>query len=483
FSLVGTLPTSVAANASTAITVALNTTTPGTYGGTLILSNNDTDESSFDFAISGIVKPAPAPEIQVLNGTVDIADGSTTAISFGDVITGNTLTKTFTIKNTGTSALNLSNLKLPDGFSLVGTLPTSVAANASTAITVALNTTTPGTYGGTLILSNNDTDESSFDFAISGIVKPKIQVINGTAGNDIFVTRLNNGNDIITDFGGIGTNSNPSSAVIAKVDTLQFVGAGLTAKNLQLTQNSNDLEVTFEGVTNTKVTLQNFKLENLENVSALATRPAIGNILFDGQASITDSFDVINANSTQTSIFNRNTVTFLNELNNNIVGFDNSNDVINGQGGNDTINGNSGDDLLRGGAGDDLLIGGKGNDILIGGSGVDAFVYNTNAAFTSATVGIDTIADFNHSNGDKIVLDKTTFSVITSIVGKGFSNASDFQITSLGAVSNAVIVYNSMTGQLLYNQNGSAAGFGTGGQFAQLTGAPTLTASDFIIQA
>jgi hypothetical protein len=483
FSLVGTLPTSVAANASTSITVALNTTTPGSYGGTLILGNNDTDESSFDFAISGIVKPAPAPEIQVLNGTVDIADGSTTAINFGDVITGNTLSKTFTIKNTGTDALNLSNLKLPDGFSLVGTLPTSVAANASTAITVALNTTTPGSYGGTLILGNNDTDESSFDFAISGIVKPKIQVINGTASNDIFVTRLNNGNDIITDFGGIGTNSNPSSAVITKLDTLQFVGAGLTARNLQLTQNSNDLEVTFEDVANTKVTLQNFKLENLENVSASATRPAIGNILFNGQASITDSFDVINANSTQTSIFNKNTVTFLNELNNNIVGFDNSNDVINGQGGNDTINGNSGDDLLRGGAGDDLLIGGKGNDILIGGMGADAFVYNTNAAFTSATVGIDTIADFNHSDGDKIVLDKTTFSAITSVIGKGFSNASNFQITSLGAVSNAVIVYDSMTGQLLYNQNGSAAGFGTGGQFAQLTGTPTLTASDFIIQA
>ncbi|MEH2305777.1 choice-of-anchor D domain-containing protein [Nostoc sp.] len=501
FSLVGTLPTSVAANASTTITVALNTTTPGTYGGTLILANNDSDESSFDFVINGIVKPAPAPEIQVLNGTVDIADGSTTAINFGDVITGNTLSKTFTIKNTGTAALNLSNIKLPDGFSLVGTLPTSVAANASTTITVALNTTTPGTYGGTLILANNDSDESSFDFVINGIVKPKIQVINGTAGNDIFITQLNNGNDIITDFGGIGTNSNPPSAVIAKVDTLQFIGTGLTARNLQLTQNSNDLEVTFEGVANTKVTLQNFQLENLENVSALATRPAIGNIIFDGQVSVSDSFDVINANSTQSSIFNKNTVTFLNDLNNNIVGFDNSNDVINGQGGNDIIDGKSGDDLLRGGTGNDLLIGGKGNDLLIGGEGndtlvggegndilvggmgADTFLYNSNAAFTSAAIGADTIADFNRSQGDKIVLSKTTFSAITSFVGTGFSNASNFQITSLGALSNAVIVYDSMTGQLLYNQNGSAAGFGTGGQFAQLTGAPTLTASDFIIQA
>ncbi|MFW9262375.1 choice-of-anchor D domain-containing protein [Nostoc sp. CALU 546] len=422
-----------------------------------------------------------APEIQVLNGTVDIADGTTTAINFGDTTVSNTLTKTFTIKNTGTAALSLSNLKLPDGFSVVGTLPTSVAANASTTISVALNTTTLGTYSGSVSLNNNDSDESPFDFVISGTVKPKI--INGTAGNDTFITRLNNGNDIITDFGGVGTNSNPSAAVIAKIDTLQFIGAGLTARNLQLTQNANNLEVTFEDVANTKVTLQNFKLENLENLVALATRPAIGNILFDGQANFTDNFDVINADSTQTSVFNRNTVTFLNDLNNNIVGFDNSNDVINGQGGNDIIDGKSGDDLLRGGNGNDLLIGGQGNDTLVGGLGADSFLYNTNAAFTSAAVGIDTITDFNRSQGDKIVLDKTTFAAITSVVGTGFSNANDFQVTSLGAASNAVIVYDPLTGNLLYNQNGSAAGLGSGGQFAKLTGAPTLTASDFIVQA
>jgi Ca2+-binding RTX toxin-like protein len=424
-----------------------------------------------------------APEIQVLNGTVDIADGSTTAINFGNVFVGSTLTKTFTIKNTGTSALSLSTLKLPDGFSLVGTLPTSVAANASTTITVALNTTTPGTYSGTLILGNNDSNESPFDFGISGTVQTKTQVINGTTSKDTFITKLNNGNDIIADFGGIGTGSNPSAETIAKVDTLQFIGTGLTANNLQLTQNGNNLEVTFENVANTKVTLQNFQLENLENLVASTTRSAIGNIIFDGQTSLTDSFDVINAGSTQTSIFTANTVTFLNDLNNNMVGFDYSNDVINGQGGNDTINGKSGNDLLRGNTGNDTLMGGGGNDLLIGGLGADAFGFNSNAAFSSDGVGMDTIADFNRSQGDKILLSKTTFNAITSIVGTGFSKASDFESTSLGAASNAMIVYDSMTGQLLYNQNGSAAGFGTGGQFAQLTGAPTLTSSDFIIQA
>ncbi|MFN6530899.1 choice-of-anchor D domain-containing protein [Nostoc sp. ChiSLP03a] len=484
FSLVGTLPTSVAVNASTTISVALNPTAPGVYSGSLSLNNNDINENPFDFAISGTVY---TPEIQVLNNTVDITDGDTTAINFGETTVGDTLTKTFTIKNTGTGALKLSNLKLPDGFSLVGTLPTSVAVNASTTISVALNPTTAGSYSGNFSLKNNDIDESSFDFAISGTVRPApvqgIQVLNGTNSNDTFTIRRGDGNYSITDFGGVGTSSNPSATVIAKIDTLQFIGTELTARNLQLTQNGSNLEVSFGNVANTKVTLQNFKLENLDNLAASTTRPAIGNIIFDGEDSVSKSFDVINANSTQTYISTANTVTFLNDLNNNISGFYASNDVINGQGGNDTINGSGGDDLLRGGTGNDLLIGGQGNDTLVGGIGADSFLYDTNSIFNSAVVGIDTIADFNRSQGDKIILDKTTFTAITSVVGTGFSNASDFQITSSGALSNAVIVYDRMTGQLFYNQNGSAAGFGSGGQFAQLTGAPYVTASDFIIQA
>ncbi|QFS49167.1 beta strand repeat-containing protein [Nostoc sphaeroides] len=307
--------------------------------------------------------------------------------------------------------------------------------------------------------------------------------LTGNGGQDKFVFRVGDRNDIITDFGGVGKGYNPSSAVIANVDTLQFIGSGLTAQNLQLTQKGNNLEVTFENVASTKVQLQNFKLENLDNLPAISSRPALGNILFDGQSSIADSFDVINANSTQTSIFNKNTVTFLNELNNNIAGFDNSDDVINGQGGNDIINGLSGNDLLRGGSGNDTLVGGVDNDIFVGGVGADKFLYNTNAAFASSAVGVDAIADFNHSQGDKIILDKTTFNTITSTAGTGFSNANDFKITTSAATSTAKIVYDAVSGQLFYNQNGSVAGFGSGGLFATLTGAPTLTASDFVLQA
>ncbi|MCC5618008.1 hypothetical protein LC605_23565 [Nostoc sp. CHAB 5836] len=177
------------------------------------------------------------------------------------------------------------------------------------------------------------------------------------------------------------------------------------------------------------------------------------------------------------------------------------NDVINGLDGNDTLSGNAGNDtiiggvgndsliggagadVLRGSAGNDILIGGAGNDTLAGGAGADRFVFNTNATFARNDIGVDVISDFNGSQGDKIVLDKTTFGAIASTPGTGFSNRSDFQVTRSGATSTAKIVYNAASGELFYNQNGSASGFGSGGLFITLTGAPTLAATDFVVQA
>ncbi|MGF2035538.1 MAG: hypothetical protein RMZ43_009515 [Nostoc sp. CmiVER01] len=168
---------------------------------------------------------------------------------------------------------------------------------------------------------------------------------------------------------------------------------------------------------------------------------------------------------------------------NNIIDGNAGNDIINGFGGNDLLRGGSGNDTLTGGFGNDTLVGGAGNDVLTGGTGADKFIYNTDAAFALSGVGVDAIADFKSSQGDQIILDKTTFSAIASTAGASFSNNSDFEITSSAGTSRATIVYDPVSGQLFYNPNGSAAGFGSGGLFATLTGAPTLTALNFVVQA
>jgi len=197
-------------------------------------------------------------------------------------------------------------------------------------------------------------------------------LLTGGGDQDVFVVQLNDGTDTITDFTGVGATSHPSSAVIQELDTLKFSGAGLVAKNMLLTQSGNDLTINFEGIDNTTVILQDFQLENLENLNQKGGRfNRIGNIIFNGQSQVTDSFDVFDANQNSAQVAKKNTVTFLNDLDNVIQGFNNSRDVINGQGGNDTIRGLSGNDLLRGGTGNDTLEGGTGSDRLVGNADHD----------------------------------------------------------------------------------------------------------------
>lgn len=190
------------------------------------------------------------------------------------------------------------------------------------------------------------------------------EINDGSGGQKQFIVQLGDESHTIENFGGIGRGSNPSQAIIDELDTLKFIGIGLSAKNLRLTQVGSDLAIGFEG-NPTEVILTNFQLENLDNLASL------GNILFDGDERARDRFDVFNVEQDSAQIWNQNTVTFLNERDNITSGFDRSDDIINGQGGNDELRGLSGDDILRGGIGDDTLMGGLGNDTLVGEAGDD----------------------------------------------------------------------------------------------------------------
>lgn len=163
------------------------------------------------------------------------------------------------------------------------------------------------------------------------------------------------------------------------------------------------------------------------------------------------------------------------------------NDAITGNNANNALNGSSGKDTLTGLSGNDTLTGGAGNDSLTGGGGNDTFSYATGTAFSNTTVGLDRISDLHKTTGDtdRIALSKKTFTALTSNVGTGFSKSSEFAVVAsdaAAATSKAFIVYNQGTGDLFYNQNGSAAGLGTGAEFATLTNHPLLTGTSFIIQ-
>jgi Ca2+-binding RTX toxin-like protein len=155
-----------------------------------------------------------------------------------------------------------------------------------------------------------------------------------------------------------------------------------------------------------------------------------------------------------------------------------------------TILGNSGNNSLFGGAGNDFLgdyaggndtfNGGAGNDIIFGGTGIDSFVFSGNSLLSFQTaLGVDNIADFTVAD-DIILLSKGNFGSLGTAVGNSLLSADFATVTTDTATTlGSSIVYNSVNGKLFYDANGSAAGFGSGGQFAQLSSGLGLTGNQF----
>ncbi|MBC7985644.1 MAG: hypothetical protein H7X93_03100 [Sphingomonadaceae bacterium] len=162
------------------------------------------------------------------------------------------------------------------------------------------------------------------------------------------------------------------------------------------------------------------------------------------------------------------------------------NDTLGGRDGNDTLAGGNGRDGIAGGAdmdqlfggadkdtligagGDDTLTGGSGRDSLRGGTGDDRFVLDsTNPA------DAEIVEDFA-SGSDEIALDSDVFGL-----PEGSLQPNKFVVGSNANDANDRLIYNDSNGKLFFDADGS----GAGGQvlIATFEGAPTITASDFIV--
>lgn len=154
----------------------------GGYGnlGTYVLSG----------AVPGGGGPATAPEISVLVGGSAVADGGT--INFGTTDVGEPRSRTVWITNTGDAALSLTPVNansLPAGFSLVSNIgTTSLAPGQTTTFQLYMTAAAAGSFSGTISLLSNDSDESSYEFQLTGVVnaaqpQPSVRYIdNGASG-------------------------------------------------------------------------------------------------------------------------------------------------------------------------------------------------------------------------------------------------------------------------------------------------------------
>jgi predicted outer membrane repeat protein len=340
------------------------------------------------------------PEIAIRDGAIDIADGSTTPINFGTVLVGGTLARNFTLLNSGTATLNLTGLALPTGFRLVGALPGTLAAGASTSVVIAANTATAGNFAGDFNLSNNDSDENPFNFRIQATVRAANNAPTMTAPI-------------------------PDQAATATTPFRYSVGAGVfrDADNDPLTLTArltggNPLPswLTFDAAT--------------RSFSGTPAAGNVGRLSIDLTASdglggtVTDTFlltinpapitpiNGTNLSETLTGTPNRDRIFGFggqdlisggggdDELwggagQDRLWGQD-GNDTLYGEAGNDQLFGDAGNDALYGDGGDDLINGGMGNDTLSGGAGHDVLTGDAGRDIFALALGqgVDTIRDF-----------------------------------------------------------------------------------------
>ena len=179
--------------------------------------------------------------------------------------------------------------------------------------------------------------------------------------------------------------------------------------------------------------------------------------------------------------------------NGNIFTLNNGNDVAFGDEGTDSLTGNNNDDRVFGGVGNDTLNGSNGSDVLYGGSGADTMTGGNNGdTFVFGhdwNSGIDSVTDFNGADGDKVLLVNDyagLFDTLSAGPG-GTLLASQFSAgagLTTAPSADVRIVYNTSTGALYYDADGSGSAF-SAVQFAVLEKVgpanPTLTAADILV--
>ncbi len=225
----------------------------GTHTATLSIANNDSDENPYNFSISGM-GIGPEPEIGLIGLNNNILDGDNTpsttdGTDFGNLLIGSSTFTDFTIANTGSSDLILTDPSPYVTITGAGaaqftltTAPTSPipSSGGTTIFRVTYNPTVGGTHDATITIANNDTNENPYNFDITGFAAatliPEIDVL----GNNITIPD----GDILpdtadgTDFGTIEIGTASTSDF-----TIENVGTGL----LTLTGTSPYVTITGTG--------------------------------------------------------------------------------------------------------------------------------------------------------------------------------------------------------------------------------------------
>lgn len=261
----------------------------GAYGFDIDIISNDPDEATFDIPVTGTATGTPEINIQGNSQDIDYVSNSPSVSNdtdFGDVELGVKTTRTYTIQNTGTDALNITDISTDGGDFITSNVPTSVAAQSTATFNVDLTATVAGSRSAIISVKSDDLSKANYNFNVkANSLAPEIGIsstlnnyitnnspqIHGDYGigieRTVTYTITNSGTSVLTLSSAAPTLSNASNigtptvgdysktSIAASGDTATFTvtytptAAGAFSYNLQI--NSNDAD---EGVFNISAT-------------------------------------------------------------------------------------------------------------------------------------------------------------------------------------------------------------------------------------
>jgi Ca2+-binding RTX toxin-like protein len=294
--------------------------------------------------------------------------------------------------------------------------------------------------------------------------------INGKGGSDSLRGRLGNDTYIVDNAG---------------ISIIENIGEGtdIVKSSISLTLPINVENLTLTGTLAINGAGNDLNNKLTGNSAANQLNGGLGNDTLDGKAGAdnmigglgNDNYIVDNAGDIVTENLNEGTDKISSSITRTLpANVENltltGTSVINGNGNGlaNILIGNSAANQLSGGANNDTLDGGTGNNTLTGGGGQDTF------KFTSAG-HIDAITDFVVVD-DTIQLENAVFAALTTT---GSLAAGQFKIGTLASDANDFIIYNNVTGALLYDADANGAGLAT--QIATVGVGLAMTNADFVV--